>query len=138
MFIRLTTRAAITTVIGMAIIAVTAGCNRYAPRDLPTAPSRVLTVTSITPDTVSIGSIGIVTIRGAGFMSGATVTLGEAATNVTVVDDTTITAVAPAHDPGIVDALVANPGGESARLTGALKYVDNSYSLTPGQAIVAA
>jgi hypothetical protein len=72
-----------------------------------------------------------VTIRGSGFVAGATVTLDStAATNVVVVNSTLLTATAPVHDAGSVDVVVTNPGGLSGRLTGAFTYVVPAYTLT--------
>jgi hypothetical protein len=94
-------------------------------------------VTSITPNTGSTAFAGTVTIRGTGFVSGATVTLGGPATNVSVPNSTTITATAPARDAGTVDVLVTNPGGQSARLAASFTYVDGTYTLAPSEHTVA-
>ena len=57
------------------------------------------------------------TITGTGFLAGATVTLGgTAATNVTVVNSTTITATTPAHAAGAVNVVVRNTDGQSGTL----------------------
>ncbi len=68
----------------------------------------------------------IVTITGTGFtgLSFATIVVfgGAAATNVTVVNTTTITATTPAHAPGAVDVTVTNPGGTGTG-TNAYTYV---------------
>ncbi len=51
------------------------------------------------------------TITGTNFVAGATVTFGAtAATNVTVVNSTTITATTPAGSAGAVTVTVTNPG----------------------------
>lgn len=64
-----------------------------------------------------------VTITGAGFQSGATVTFGGvAATNVVVVNDTTITATTPAHAAGAVDIVVTDPGNLAGTLVGGFTY----------------
>ncbi len=55
-----------------------------------------------------------VTITGTGFTGTTGVTFGGTpATDVTVVDDTTITATTPAHAPGAVDVVVTTPAGPS-------------------------
>jgi len=65
-----------------------------------------------------------VTINGSNFVNGATVTLGgAAATSVTVANATTITAVTPAHDAGLVDVVVTNPGGQAGTLAGGFTYM---------------
>ena len=72
-----------------------------------------------------------VTIRGTGFLPGATVALDATAAQVTVVNSLTITAIVQAHAAGTVDLVVTNPDGQSARLTGAFTYVvDPPYTLT--------
>lgn len=69
-----------------------------------------------TPNGGLAGTTTDVTITGGRFVSGATVTFdGIAATNVVVVNDTTITVTAPAHAVGDVDVVVTNPGGGTAR-----------------------
>jgi len=52
-----------------------------------------------------------VTLTGTGFVAGATVSFGGlAATNVTVVNGTTLTAITPAHGAGVVDVSVVSSG----------------------------
>jgi len=81
------------------------------------------TVTSISPNTGTTAGGTLVTITGTNFVAGATVTIGgAAATNVNVANATTITAVTPAHAAGIVNVVVANPGGQTGTLTGGFTY----------------
>src|SRR5438552_16598571 len=69
------------------------------------------TVTSVTPNTGSTAGATPVTITGTNFLSPSTVTFGgAAATNVVVVNSTTITATTPAHAAGAVDVVVADAG----------------------------
>ncbi|MDQ3282117.1 MAG: IPT/TIG domain-containing protein [Acidobacteriota bacterium] len=64
-----------------------------------------------------------VTIEGAGFAPGATVTFNTtAATNVTVVDATTITARVPANNPRPATIIVTNFDGTTSTLTAAFRY----------------
>jgi Metallo-peptidase family M12/IPT/TIG domain len=78
-----------------------------------------------------------VTITGSGFVSGAAVSLGgAAATSVSVVSSTKITAVAPAHATGKVSVAVTNPGGAGATLSNGFFYTpppsqSDLYTLTP-------
>jgi hypothetical protein len=78
-----------------------------------------------------------VTITGSGFVSGATVSLGgAAATSVSVVSSTKITAVAPAHATGKVSVAVTNLGASSATLSNGFFYTpppkqSDLYTLTP-------
>jgi IPT/TIG domain len=62
-------------------------------------------------------------LTGSGFVTGATVMFDtSAATQVQVVDSTTINAVAPSHDAGKVDVTVRNPDGSKAKLVGGFEY----------------
>jgi hypothetical protein len=64
-----------------------------------------------------------VTIKGANFAAGATVTFGgTAATNVAVVNSTTITATTPAGSAGAATVTVTNSNGQSGSLTNAFTY----------------
>jgi heme/copper-type cytochrome/quinol oxidase subunit 2 len=81
------------------------------------------TVSSIAPSSGSQAGGTAVTITGTGFLSGATVKFGgTAATNVSVVSATSITATAPAHTAGKVDVVVTNSDGLSATLAQAFTY----------------
>jgi hypothetical protein len=81
------------------------------------------TVSSIAPPSGLTAGGTAVTIGGAGFQSGATVTMGgAAATGVSVVNASTITATSPAHAVGIVDVTVANPDTLSSTLSGGYTY----------------
>lgn len=71
-----------------------------------------------------------VTISGSNFVSGATVTFDtNAATNVNVVSDTSITAVSPAHAAGAVNITVTNPDGKSAS-SGSFTYITPAPAVT--------
>ncbi len=87
------------------------------------APNPAPTVTSIAPTSgVTTGGTAV-TITGAGFLSGATVTLGgTSATGVTVVNSTTITAATPAHAAGAVSVVVTNTDAKSGTLTNGYTY----------------
>jgi alpha-tubulin suppressor-like RCC1 family protein len=64
-----------------------------------------------------------VTITGAYFLQGATVTIGGvAATPVSVVSTTEILAVTGPHAAGAVDAVVTNPDAQQATLAGGFTY----------------
>lgn len=72
-----------------------------------------------------------VTISGTGFATGATVTFGgTAASNVSVLGSTTITAVAPAHANGAVNVVVTNPGGQNATSAGGFTYTGGAPAPT--------
>ena len=81
------------------------------------------TVISISPANGDVAGGTIVTIAGGGFVNGATVTIGGiAATGVTWVSATSITATAPANTVGAKDVVVTNPYGQSGTLTGGFSY----------------
>lgn len=82
------------------------------------------TISSISPNTGSTAGGTSVTISGANFTTGASVTIGGTpATGPTVVNSTTITAVTPAHTAAAVNVIVTNPDGQSATLPNAFTYV---------------
>ena len=71
------------------------------------------TVSSVSPNSGSTAGGTAVTITGTNFAAGATVTFGStAATNVVVVNSTTITATTPAGSAGAVTVTVTNLGAE--------------------------
>jgi hypothetical protein len=81
------------------------------------------TVTSITPNTGPATGGTSVSITGAGFLPGATVSLGGTpATGVTVVSGTSITATAPAHAAGTVSVVVTNSDAQSGTLSNGYTY----------------
>ncbi|HEY1648228.1 MAG TPA: IPT/TIG domain-containing protein, partial [Terracidiphilus sp.] len=85
--------------------------------------STVPFVTSVTPNSGPATGGTAVTITGIDFAAGATVMFGSAAaTNVTVVNSTTITATAPAGSAGAVPITVTNPSAQSGSLSNAFTY----------------
>jgi Concanavalin A-like lectin/glucanases superfamily/Chitobiase/beta-hexosaminidase C-terminal domain/IPT/TIG domain/Fibronectin type III domain len=81
------------------------------------------TVTGVSPSSGSTAGGTAVTITGTNFASGATVTFGSApATNVVVVNSTSITATTPAGSTGAVTVTVTNPGALSGSLTSGYTY----------------
>ncbi len=73
----------------------------------------VPTVSSVSPSSGSTAGGTAVTITGTNFVAGATVTFGAtAATNVTVVNSTTITATTPAGSAGAVTVTVTDERAE--------------------------
>jgi hypothetical protein len=88
-------------------------------------PSTTLLLSSIDPTTgPTAGGINI-SLRGANFAAGATVTIGGVgATNVVVTNGGTISANAPAHAAGIVDVVVTNPDSQTSNLSGGFTYAD--------------
>src|SRR6476620_7020530 len=83
--------------------------------------STALRVTNVTPSAVTTRGGTLLTISGVGFSAGAMVLIGgAAATQLTVVNSTTMTAIAPAHDAGSAAVVVA-VNGQSASLAGAVR-----------------
>jgi hypothetical protein len=99
-----------------AISAVSVGCD--SNDDLPTP-----TVNTVTPATGDVEGGTAVTLTGTNYVAGQTVTFDEfSATNVVVVNSTTITAVTPSHEPGSVDVQVTNTDGGKGTLGGGFTY----------------
>lgn len=82
------------------------------------------TVTTINPDNGSTAGGTSVTITGTGFVASPIVTIGGvAATAVTFVSPTTLTATTGAHVTGTYDVVVTNPGGLSGTIAAGYFYV---------------
>lgn len=107
-----------------ALVFTACGGSTTAPTS-PSGPGVIIapTVTGIAPkEGASLGGTPV-TISGANFAAGASVTLGGvAATNVVVAGSTTITAVTGAHALGAADVVVTQ-GGLSATLPAAFTYI---------------
>lgn len=88
------------------------------------------TVLAVSPAAGSVTGATPVLISGTGFRSGAAVILGGAASKVTVVSETEITATTAAHGAGVVDVVVTNPDGQAGRLGRAFTFAP----VTPGPA----
>ena len=81
------------------------------------------TVTNIVPAAGPVAGGTPVTITGTGFVSGATVTIGGvAATSVTWVNATTITATSAAVAAGAKDVVVTNPDSQFGTLAAGFTY----------------
>ena len=101
-----------------------AGCgNSGVANGTVTSSLPAVTVTSITPPNGPVFGNTPVTVHGTGFLAGATLTLGgTAATNVVVVNSTTITAKTAAHAGGPVNVVVTNTNTASGTLTNGFTY----------------
>ncbi|MFI5168213.1 MAG: IPT/TIG domain-containing protein [Thermoanaerobaculales bacterium] len=93
------------------------GANAYTYGALP-APS----VSSIYPNFGPTAGGALVTISGANFVSGASVTLGGSAAAVGSLSATTITATTGSHAAGLVDVVVKNPDSQAATLSNGYTY----------------
>ena len=88
-------------------------------------------MTSITPNSGTANGGTAVTITGTGFLAGATVKLGgTAATGVTVVSSTSITATTPAHAAGAVSVVVTNTDAQTGTLTNGYTYTTSNPAPT--------
>ena len=84
-------------------------------------------MSAISPNTGTANGGAAVTITGTGFQSGAAVTIGgAAATGVTVVSSTSITAKTPAHAAGAADVAVKNTDNQTGGLSGGYTYTSTS------------
>jgi pimeloyl-ACP methyl ester carboxylesterase len=89
------------------------------------------TITAVTPTAGTTAGGTAVTITGTNFASGASVTIGgTAATSVTVVSSTQITATTPAHGAGAVNVVVTNADAQSATLTSGFTFVVPAPTIT--------
>src|SRR5207245_11243236 len=81
------------------------------------------TVSSVAPSSGPTAGGTAVTITGANFVTGVTVNVGgSAATGVSVVNNTTITATTPTHAAGAVDVMVTNADAQSGSLASGFTY----------------
>jgi hypothetical protein len=82
-----------------------------------------ITVTAISPASGTANGGTVVNITGTNFASGATVSFGgTAATSVSVVSNSSITATTPAHTAGAVSVVVTNSNGQSGTLANGYTY----------------
>lgn len=90
-------------------------CYRPATKDLLQITPESGPDFLVTPNSGPTSGGSGVTLTGTDFTSATQVTFGGVdATSVNVVDDTTITAVTPAHAEGAVDVIVTKSGGTSS------------------------
>jgi hypothetical protein len=114
--------------VGFAVIGMTLGCDRTPPSGPSPGPAQ-LRVLSVTPNTGTAGQETPIRVNGAGFESGATLSLDNVVVPSTFVSSAVITAVAPAHAAGAIDVAVTNPGGRASRLERGFTYVLRLVSL---------
>lgn len=95
------------------------------------------TVTAISPNFGTTAGGTAVTITGTGFVATPTVSIGgSAATGVSFVSSTTLTATTPAHAAGTVNVVVTNPDTQAGSLTNGYYFVSAPsatkwYPVTP-------
>ena len=103
-----------------------------------TSCGSTLAVTSIVPTSGRVAGGTKVTITGTSFVNGATATIGGvAATAVTWVNPTTITATTAAHAVGPVDVVVTNPNTQTGMLTNGFVYAVPSLTQFTDDPLVA-
>jgi hypothetical protein len=104
------------------------------PANVPPPPP---TVSGASPASGSTAGGAVVTISGANFLAGATVTVGgTAASSVVLVNATTLRATVPAHAAGAVAVRVTNPSGASGERANTYFYsapasAGDFYTVTP-------
>jgi hypothetical protein len=97
---------------------------------MATYVSTLATLVSLTPDSGTETGGTTVTITGTHFTNTSAVTFGGVAgTSVTVVNDTTLTVVTPAHAVGAVDVVVTTPQG-SGTLADGYTYIAATPTVT--------
>jgi phosphatidylinositol-3-phosphatase len=102
------------------------GAASTAPNMSEFIETRAPVVNAISPASGSISGGTSVTISGNHFAAGLTVTMGATpATNITVVNGSTITIATPPHVAGAVDVVVTNAGGQSSTLVGGYTYTSS-------------
>lgn len=105
---------------------------------VPAPGSAAPTVTSVNPVSGDVAGGTVILITGTGFKSGAVVRIGgTAATSVTVMNSTTITATTPAGVAGPADVRVTNSGGGAGTLVGGFTYTSGGGNAAPTFASIA-
>jgi hypothetical protein len=95
------------------------------------SPGNPPTVAGVSPSSGPAAGGTALTISGANFVAGASVTLGgAAATGVAVVSAGSITATTPPHAAGAVDVVVINPDQQSGTLPGGFTFTGTSPAPT--------
>jgi hypothetical protein len=98
----------------LALSALTLACDSVKPSGL--------SVLSVSPRVAMVGTSTDVRISGTGFRAGATVSVGQPATNVAVVSSTMINATVVAQNAGILDVVVTNPNGDTTKLAAGFTF----------------
>jgi hypothetical protein len=93
-------------------------------------PAPSLSVASVSPASGPESGGTTVTISGAGFAAGATVSFGGSpATNVAVTNSTSLTAITPGHAPGTVSVTVTNTNGSAATRAAGFTFLAGPTSI---------
>ena len=106
-----------------AVQVTTGGVTLTSPVSFTYTAAAAPTLTSVSPTSGSTAGGTTITLTGTNFASGATVRVGgTAATSVTFVSATQVTARTPAGTAGAKDVQITNPNGLSATRTGGFTY----------------
>lgn len=92
------------------------------------APFTFNGISFLTPSTGRAGTF--ITINGAGFQAGSTVTFDGVSAAVSFIEPTRIDVTAPAHAPGFVTVVVTLPGGSTYAKTDAFRYLLPLHTVT--------
>jgi len=121
-------RRGATAALAVALVSIVPGCSD----DSPGAPASLAVVT-LTPSSGHMSGGTLVTISGTGFRGIMAVSFGGvAATNVSVISSTLLTATAPAHPHGDVDVVVANAAGQISGLSRRFTYLTENIDSGEG------
>lgn len=117
--------AARTVVVTAALTAGTIACgdDQQPPPIVAPGPSVALQLTSVFPNSGVTSASTNIALTGAGFVAGATLTIGGTAVPLTVTNSSNARAAAPPHAAGPVDVIITNPNGERSQLTGGFRYI---------------
>ncbi|MEO5822524.1 MAG: IPT/TIG domain-containing protein [Vicinamibacteraceae bacterium] len=101
-------------------------------------PTATLTATAVSPLSGPTGGGTAITVTGTGFVAGATVAIGgTAATGVTFVSSTQLTARTPAKPVGGYSVVVRNPNGQTANTPRGFTYTSGSTPPPPSGTLTA-
>ena len=105
--------------------------TRVAAFTYTSTSSGTLTATSVSPQSGPTSGGTLITVDGTGFVSGATISIGgTAATGVSFVSSTRLTARTPAKPAGGYNVVVRNPNRRTANTPHGFTYSDTSTPTT--------
>ena len=126
----LTIRPKQIVVVLLASAGMTLGCGDGSPvtptpaNPVPPTPIAAPSVQRVVPTKVPTGVQTPVTVYGERFHTEPAVTFGGAPATIVRAAANELSLLAPVHAEGVVDIVVTNPDGQSARLIGAFVYED--------------
>lgn len=109
-----------------------AGAGTFSDPPAQTTPSAPATLTALSPDRGPLSGGALITLTGAGFVPGTTVSVGGSpCTGLTLTSTTSASCQTPAGAAGPADVIVTNPGGPSSALTFTYDPVPTLTALNP-------